>query len=145
MKRLFIAIGVTGAGLLAFALQGSGPASAETDAQIERGHYLVHSVAMCSQCHSPRDERFNLLEERLLQGGIIPLEGPRDGQTWARRAPNLAGLAGFGPDEVKELLMTGVVPRTGRPPQAPMPPFLLNEEDADAVVAYLTSLRRAPH
>lgn len=143
MKRIAFGLALLTAIALSVALQDTPPASAQPDELIAHGRYLVHNVAMCIECHSPRDERFNLIEERLLQGGIIPVEGPRDAASWARRAPNLAGLAGFGPEGVAELLMTGIVPRTGRPPQAPMPPFRMSEEDAEAIVAYLMSLRRA--
>ena len=32
-------------------------APAATPAALERGRYLTHSVAMCVQCHSPRDDQ----------------------------------------------------------------------------------------
>ena len=106
---------------------------------VERGRYLVHHVAMCVQCHTPRDPRGNLVEPRLLQGAPVPLSSPF-AEAWAFRAPWLAGLPGHSEEELVKLLRTGIVPRTGRPPAPPMPPFRMAESDAKAVAAYLKSL-----
>ena len=107
---------------------------------VERGRYLVNHVAMCVQCHTPRDGRGELLERRLLQGAPVPLASPYP-EDWALRAPWLAGLPGIPEADLVHLLRTGIVPRTGRPPAPPMPPYRLSEEDAKAVAAYLNSLR----
>jgi len=112
---------------------GSAPAS------VERGQYLVHSVAMCVQCHSPRDESGELIGTRLLSGAPMPVKSPFRGKEWASRAPNLRGLTGFSDEAVTRLLTEGVA-HTGQPPDGPMPPFRLNREDAAAVIAYLKSL-----
>jgi mono/diheme cytochrome c family protein len=108
-------------------------------AAIERGRYLVHQVAMCVQCHSPRDERGQLVKLGLLEGGTIPMEPPFRDRPWAFEAPKLAGLPGWEPQEVVHLLVTGTR-RNGRSPRPPMPPFRMTEEDARAIVAYLESL-----
>jgi mono/diheme cytochrome c family protein len=116
--------------------------SQEADAAaVERGRYLVHQVAMCVQCHSARDERGQLLELGLLEGGIVPMESPFRDVPWAFEAPKLAGLPGWEPQEVVHLLVTGSR-RNGRSPRPPMPPFRMNEEDARAIVAYLEALGR---
>lgn len=110
----------------------------DDDAEIERGRYLVHDVAMCVQCHSPRDDDGNLEPQRLLQGGRIPVESPYRNIVWGFEAPPLAGLPGWEPEQVVTLLMTGHRPN-GRSPRPPMPPFRLSEDDARAIVAYLSS------
>jgi mono/diheme cytochrome c family protein len=144
MKRYWFVALVLVAAVAGPGLQNISLAQRDTGReQIERGRYLVENVAQCIQCHTPRERSGNLLRSQWLQGGPIPVDSPYSGQPWARRAPNIAGLGGFGPEGTKHLLMTGIVPRTGRPPQAPMPPFRMDEEDADAVVAYLMSLRQA--
>ena len=33
------------------------PAADSSPAAVERGRYLTHDVAMCVQCHSPRDDK----------------------------------------------------------------------------------------
>ena len=144
MKRLWLLVVLVVAALAAPGLQSISLAQRDTDREkIDRGRYLVENVAQCIQCHTPRDQNGNLLRDRWLQGAPIPVDGSSSGQTWARRAPSIAGLAGFGEEATRHLLMTGITPRTGRAPQAPMPPYTMTEEDADAVIAYLMSLRQA--
>lgn len=111
----------------------------ESDPGVERGRYLVHHVAMCVQCHSPRDGEGNLVELRLLEGGTIPVESPYPDIVWGFQAPQLRGLPGWEPEQVVTLLMTGHR-SNGRSPRPPMPPFRLSEEDARAIVAYLKSI-----
>lgn len=111
---------------------------AAADSRIEHGRYLVHEVAMCVQCHSPRDRRGVLIEERLLEGGPIPFKNPFQGARWAFEAPHIANLVGYTEEEVVHLLTQGIR-RTGDRPAAPMPPFRMTREDAQAIWAYLQS------
>jgi len=114
------------------------PDSADRD-PVRRGKYLVHGVAMCVECHSPRGQNGDLIEAKLLQGGRIPVGRPYKSISWAATAPQLAGLPGLSGDEAVELLVTGK--RSGAlPPRPPMPPFRLERSDAEAIVAYLKSL-----
>jgi mono/diheme cytochrome c family protein len=107
---------------------------------VQHGEYIVNEVAMCVECHTPRTPSGGLIRQRLLQGAPVPLESPWPGRKWAVRAPHIAGLPGFtGPDMV-HLLTTGSRP-DGRKPDPPMPSFRLTKQDAEAVVAYLRSLK----
>jgi mono/diheme cytochrome c family protein len=115
------------------------PSTHSQDERIERGIYLTHRVAMCIQCHTPRDERGELELSRLFQGAPIPVEAPPFTAEWAPRAPALAGLHGWTDEAIVTLLMTGVRPN-GTSPRPPMPPFRLSAEDAGAIAAYLRSL-----
>jgi hypothetical protein len=108
-------------------------------AQIERGRYLVHDVAMCVQCHSPRDESGALIETKLLSGAPMPVRSPFPGQTWAAKTPDLRGLNFLDEKQAINLLCNGIA-HTGLPPQPPMPPFRMTRDDALAVYAYLKSL-----
>lgn len=121
------------------AMQGDQPG--QQDPRVERGKYLVHHVAMCIQCHSPRDGNGNLRERQLLMGAVIPLNSPYPQQTWAFRAPQIAGLPGWADEEVLSLLTTGARP-DGHKPRLPMPPFRFQPDDAEAIIAYLRSLGR---
>lgn len=107
--------------------------------RIERGRYLAHGVAMCVECHSPRDARGNLLRERLFTGGRIPFQSPYPGETWARNAPSLRNMAGYDEAQTIRLLGEGLS-RRGDEPQKPMPQYRMSEEDARALYAYLKSL-----
>ena len=71
----------------------------------------------------------------------MPVESPFSYETWAFKAPSLAGLpGGWTAEDVIRLLQTGKGPG-GERPRPPMPPFRMTREDAAAVAAYLQSLR----
>ncbi len=113
---------------------------APANALIERGRYLTHDVAMCVQCHSPRDESGAILRSQEFRGAPIPVEPPSFSRTrWASRAPNIRGVDAYPEAALVRLLSDGLT-RNGRPPDRPMPPFRMAREDAEAIVAYLRSL-----
>ncbi len=122
------------------AAQDAAPGAAPLG-DVERGRYLTHSVAMCVQCHTPRNADGTLDETRLFQGAAIPLRSPFARVEWAMQAPSIAGLVAFDEEDELSVLTTGQR-RDGYRPKPPMPPFRLSEEDARAVIAYLRSL---PH
>ena len=136
---------VRGLGSAALALGGgqtgrsAGPAPS-AGASVERGRYLTHDVAMCVQCHSPRDESGRIIEREEFRGAPMPLKSPYPGVEFALRAPDLRGLADYSEDAVVRLLETGIA-RDGNRPQLPMPPFRMNHEDAQSIAMYLHSLR----
>lgn len=140
--RVFLAVAFLAAiGLGAAAAPSAPPAaSSEPGTAVERGRYLVHRVALCIQCHSPRDENGKLLETQLLTGARIPVDSPFPGQPWAYHAPNIRGMLGYTDEEGVRLLTQGIT-RNGTPPKPPMQQFHMTREDARAVVAYLKSLR----
>lgn len=102
------------------------------------GEYLTTQVAMCVQCHTPRNHEDELIEDELFLGAPIPLEQIPEG--WALRAPRIARLpGGWTEADLIRLLQTGKRP-DGSSPNPPMPPFRMNREDASAVAAFLKSL-----
>jgi len=107
---------------------------------VGQGKYIVENVAMCVECHTPRDETGQLIREQYLNGTPVPLKGPSyPGMKWAVKAPAIAGLIGYTKEEGVRLLTEGIT-RDGRVPNPPMPPFRLSTQDAEAVAAYLKSL-----
>ena len=106
---------------------------------VERGNYLTHEVAMCVQCHSPRDASGRIIESQEFRGAPMPLRSPYPGVEFALRAPDLRELASHSEDAVVRLLETGIA-RDGNRPQLPMPPFRMNHEDAQSIALYLRSL-----
>jgi mono/diheme cytochrome c family protein len=109
---------------------------------IERGRYLVESVAQCGGCHTPRTADGKADSAKLMQGAEIEFK-PVHAIKWEDYAPSIAGLprGKWTPADVSKLLQTGLTPR-GKHLDAPMPEYHMNAEDADAVVAYLASLPR---
>ncbi len=108
-------------------------------AQIARGKYLVTQVAMCTDCHSPRDQKGQFVMERWLQGAPLDFKATVSMPKWAEVAPPLAGLPGWSDAEAITLLTTGK-DQKGELPDPPMPAYRMTKEDATAVVAYLRSL-----
>ncbi len=117
-------------------------AQVKTDAGlIDRGKYIVESVAMCEQCHTQRDGNGNLDRVRWLMGGPTQMRPTYASPNWAIREPRIAGSPPGTDEEFIRLLTTGIS-RTGSPPNLPMPPFRMTKGDAEAVLAYLKSLRQ---
>lgn len=106
--------------------------------QMAHGKYLVHHVAQCIECHTPRDAQGNLIESRLLSGAPIPVEGPKSSAPWAAESVDIAGLGNYSESFVRYLLVHGKRP-DGTQAKSPMPTFNLSPADADAVIAYLKS------
>lgn len=113
--------------------------SGASAAVVARGEYLANRVAMCVQCHSPRDASGAIRPSEKFRGGAIPFRSPWPDSEWAYQAPSLAGLPGFTDEQIVSLLSQGRA--TGRTtPRSPMPQFRMSQEDAAAIVAYLRSL-----
>lgn len=111
-----------------------------TPEQVERGKYLVEKVAMCGQCHTPRNDQGHLQMNFWLKGGPVPLLTPKGyADKWAYKAPRIAGLPQHTDEQFVTLLTTGIN-RDGKEPMPPMPPFRMEADDALAIAAYLRSL-----
>lgn len=121
--------------------QKSQPNSKATNgAGIARGKYIVENVAICAQCHTPRDYDGNPDRAHWLLGSSVPFNPVKPDPNWPLTAPRIGGtpLPASDPDMVK-LLTTGIW-TNGEHLRPPMPQFRLSQEDAEAVVAYLKSL-----
>ena len=126
----------------AYAQSSRRPASdsGKPSGDVARGKYLVESVAMCGQCHTPRDSNGNVDRSHWLQGAPmrwVPAEG--SASNWPLTAPRIGGSPPASDSDLVKLLTTGIW-TTGKPLRFPMMPFRMTEADAKAVVAYLRSL-----
>ncbi|MGA2200923.1 MAG: c-type cytochrome [Terriglobales bacterium] len=106
---------------------------------VARGKYLVEGVAMCGQCHTPRDSHGNLDRTRWLQGAPVPWLPAKPDSDWPLNAPRIGGTPPANDADMIKLLTTGVW-TTGDRLRLPMPQFRMDRSDAEAVVAYLKSL-----
>jgi mono/diheme cytochrome c family protein len=110
---------------------------------VARGKYLVEEVAMCGECHTPRDAQGNLIEARDLQGAPTWIAPVHPDSNWAWNAPTLAGFAGYSDADAVNILEKGIG-ANGQPIQRPMHIYHMSHEDALAIVAYLKSLPSLP-
>jgi hypothetical protein len=99
------------------------------------GRYLVEKIGMCWDCHSPRDEKGQIIPERWLQGAVIPFT-PTVQMPWAPVSKHIAGLPTLTDEQAMTFLTTGELPG-GRRPLPPMPEYRFSPEDARDVIAYL--------
>lgn len=131
MPRLLLA------SLACAALVAAEPTSPEL---VARGKYLVTQVSMCTDCHSPRDQQGQFIQAKWLQGGPLAFKPAVPMPVWAEVALPIAGGAPWSDEQLRTLLTTGKR-ADGSMPRPPMPTYLLNPADADAVIAYLRSTR----
>ena len=123
----------------------SSPAPATIQVQgmagnVEHGDYIVHDIAMCFECHSPRDADGNILQAHEFDGGPIPVRPPWP-NNWAIVAPRNKGLPGYDDDQAMRLLTQGAIGRDGTQLRPPMPRFHMTKQDAADVIAYMRSVK----
>jgi mono/diheme cytochrome c family protein len=111
--------------------------------QIEHGRYLVEEVAKCGECHTPMGPE-GLDKTKWLKGGPISFAPIGKPPKWEDHAPDLTSsgrlFQRWGEKGIATFLVTGKGPR-GNAADPPMPTFTLKQEDADAIVAYLKTLK----
>jgi len=113
------------------------PTTRSTGENVEHGKYLATHVAMCIECHSPRDDSGTIIPGHEFTGASIPIAAPAD---WATRAPRNRGLLGYDDRQALRLLTEGAIARDGGQLKLPMPRFRMTNADAMDVIAYLRSL-----
>lgn len=107
---------------------------------VDHGRYLVERVAMCAECHSSRDEKGDIIEDKRFMGGPIPFRPPWPND-WAIQAPRNGGLPGYTDELAIRLLTQGAIDREGRQLRPPMPRFRMTPQDAADAVAYLRTIK----
>ena len=129
--------------LLLASLAFSSQALAQSD-KVARGEYLVREVAKCGECHTPKTSEGVLDKEKWLKGTVLDFQPMQQVKGWHKTSPDLtsgsrlwqhwaeAGLVKF--------LTTGLGP-SGKPADPPMPMYKITQEDAEAIVGYLKSLK----
>lgn len=121
-------------------------------AVVERGRYLVHNVAVCVDCHTPRTATGQLDEDKLLSGVECFIDvDPTDDAVGCLHTRNLTdhetGLRNRSDQEIKDMFMRGERP-DGKALHPVMPYYVfgnMTEADGDAIVAYLRTLPGVDH
>jgi mono/diheme cytochrome c family protein len=109
--------------------------------EVERGRYLVEDVAMCAECHTPRNARGELRADAWLKGASTWIRPVAHFEIWADNAPPLAGFPSFTEEQGERILEKGTGPQ-GEALRPPMHIYHMNHADAKAIIAYLRSLPR---
>jgi mono/diheme cytochrome c family protein len=101
---------------------------------VERGKALVDEVARCGDCHTPKDAGGRRDSAKALKGAPMAKPAAPDitasGRLWATWKEE-----GF-----YHFLVSGAAP-SGQTAKHPMPFYKLRPDDAEAVVAYLKTLK----
>lgn len=121
------------------------PASGET--LVERGAYLVNSVMVCHNCHTPRGPQ-GLDLSRALAGGSQVFDEPAFKVTGSNITPDKdTGTGNWSDAELKRFLVSGSRPNGTK--VAPIMPTafytVLTARDLDALTAYLRSVPAVRH
>jgi mono/diheme cytochrome c family protein len=116
---------------------------------LERGEYLVRSVAGCGECHTPRDAQGNLDQSQWLGGvpnrfDLVPDDDTMGGIS----APNLTpyALSTWSDAAIQAAFLDGV-DNTGAPLFPLMPYYAyhnMTAADATAIVTYLRAVPAIP-
>lgn len=121
--------------LLALVPSFAFPAEASQLGKLERGRYLAEEVAKCQECHTARTsagqpDRAVWMKGGLMAPGRVAPDITPSGAVWRER----------GEQGMVRYLVNGKHPN-GKSAAAPMPAFRLRPDDAEAIVAYLKSLK----
>jgi mono/diheme cytochrome c family protein len=123
---------------VALAVMAGGQAAvAQSPAQ--RGDYLVNSILNCGGCHTPRGPGG---AEKAFSGGNV-FDTPRFKVYSSNITPDKqTGIGDWTPDQIKKAIMHGVRPNGVKLAAMPSPFYAdLTTRDADAIVAYLRTLK----
>jgi len=142
MKKHWVAAAMAAAICLGVVSRGSAaPDSSKAQAQIKRGEYLVKGIGMCGDCHTPFTLTGGFVMDKWLQGKRLEFGPLIPIPIWSPISPNIAGLEGWDTEKAVQFFMTGLA-ANGQPARPPMPQYKMNRADAEAVVAYLQSLKQ---
>ncbi len=110
---------------------------------VERGRYLVEQVGRCQECHTPKTETGELDKSQWMKGATLIAVPSAPVADWHQKSPDITSTSAlwtrWGQDGFSKFLQTARNPRGGKA-GPPMPAYMLQVEDADAIAAYLKSL-----
>src|SRR5690349_14080276 len=92
----------------ALAQQKDSRPKSDATGDVARGKYLVENVAMCVQCHTPRNSNGELDQTHKLQGAPLFLQPPYPDPNWPINAPRIGGNPPASDADMVKLLTTGI-------------------------------------
>lgn len=112
-------------------------------ANASRGKYLTEEVARCQECHTPKSDSGEFDKTKWLKGAKLNIGPLTPIAGWHAASPDLTSTSPlwqrWGEDGLVKFLETTANPRGGKA-GPPMPAYMMNHDDALAIVAYLKSL-----
>lgn len=118
--------------------------AAEVD-PVAYGKYLVEEVGKCQECHTPKLETGELDKSKWLQGATLDFQPTQEVKGWHKTSPDLTPKSRlwqrWGEQGLVKFLETGAGP-SGHAADPPMPAYKLRPADAEAIVAYLKTLKQ---
>jgi mono/diheme cytochrome c family protein len=120
-------------------------ACAQDKAKIELGRYLVEEAAACGFCHTPKTADGAFDKSKWLKGTTLDIQPigtpPKD---WHKASPDLTPSGKlwmkWGEASMLKYLQTGLTP-SGKFAGPPMPVYKFKPEHAEAILAYLKTLK----
>ena len=129
---------------LAFAICLSALAADSKSAMIARGKYLVEEVAKCQMCHTPRLESGEYDMSKWMKGAVLDFQPMKEVKGWHKTSPDLTPGSRlwmrWGEATILKYLTTGLA-MNGKPADPPMPAYKFTQNDAEAVLEFLKSLK----
>jgi mono/diheme cytochrome c family protein len=119
----------------------AGALGARGETLIERGQYLVDTIMICHNCHTPRGPN-GFMFDKALSGGLRWNESAFDVTAANITQDKETGIGAWSDADLKTFMMTGVRPN-GVPVAVIMPTAfykVMTERDLDSVVAYLRTI-----
>lgn len=112
--------------------------------QVAYGKYITEDVARCQDCHTPRLETGEYDKSKWMKGATLDFGPLKPIEKWHKTSPDLTPSGKlwerWGEDGLRKFMKTALNPRGGHA-DVPMPPYKYQDKEADAVVAYLKTLK----
>jgi hypothetical protein len=94
--------------------------SANAQAALERGKYLVNTIMACGNCHTPKDSNGTPILERELSGGLTFTIPPFNGAAANITPDRETGIGDWSDDDIKRAITHGARPANARLPGVPL-------------------------
>jgi mono/diheme cytochrome c family protein len=117
-------------------------ASADDDNLLERGKYLVDTIAGCGNCHSPRDKEGNFIKGKEFSGAFVITDPGFKAYAKNITPDRETGIGSWTPQQIATAIREGKTPdgKLLGPPMSFEFYRDISDEDVDAIVAYMRTV-----
>ena len=136
MRKLFVPLAALAGVVLV------SPVTADDQALVKRGEYLVNGPAACANCHTPRNPDFSLDTSKNFAGGFHLVDPAFDVYSANITPDKETGIGNWTDEQIIRAIREGVDDE-GKVIFPPMPVATYNnmsDDDVKAIVAYLRTL-----